>query len=62
MGWNRTLQAMTLKPVCPQLSNTIYDEGATEEHSARITETAEDCLYLNIWVPEVNFALSFFAM
>ncbi|TMW46000.1 hypothetical protein DOY81_008917, partial [Sarcophaga bullata] len=54
MGWNRTLQTMTLKPVCPQLSNTIYDEVATEEHSARIPEIAEDCLYLNIWVPEAS--------
>ncbi|XP_061396846.1 pyrethroid hydrolase Ces2e [Musca vetustissima] len=51
MGWNRTLQAMSMKPICPQLSNTIYDE-TSEELIARPAETSEDCLYLNIWVSE----------
>lgn len=53
-GWNRTLQTMTMKPLCPQLTNTIYDESATEELPARTAETDEDCLYLNIWVSEVK--------
>ncbi|KAI8122538.1 pyrethroid hydrolase Ces2a [Lucilia cuprina] len=51
-GWNRTLVAMTMRPICPQLSNTIYDEAATEDILARPSETNEDCLYLNIWVSE----------
>uniref|UniRef100_A0A1I8MDF5 Carboxylesterase type B domain-containing protein n=1 Tax=Musca domestica TaxID=7370 RepID=A0A1I8MDF5_MUSDO len=51
MGWNRTLQAMSMKPICPQLSNTIYDE-TSDELLARPAEMSEDCLYLNIWVSE----------
>ncbi|KAM7344498.1 carboxylesterase 1C isoform 2-T2 [Cochliomyia hominivorax] len=43
---------MTMRPICPQLSNTIYDEMTTDEHSARPIEFNEDCLYLNIWAPE----------
>lgn len=53
MGWNRTLQAMSMKPICPQLSNTIYDE-TSDELLARPAEMSEDCLYLNIWVSEVR--------
>ncbi|XP_073846816.1 acetylcholinesterase isoform X2 [Musca autumnalis] len=51
MGWNRTLQAMSMKPICPQLSNTIYDE-TSDEILARPAEMSEDCLYMNIWVSE----------
>ncbi|XP_065367731.1 acetylcholinesterase, partial [Calliphora vicina] len=51
-GWNRTLLAMSMRPICPQLSNTIYDEAATDELLARPSEINEDCLYLNIWVSE----------
>ncbi|KAM8713463.1 hypothetical protein ACLKA7_013731 [Drosophila subpalustris] len=52
-GWNRTLQATALQPVCPQLSNTIYDEGADGSIS-RAAPSSEDCLYLNIWTPEAG--------
>ncbi|KAH8400659.1 hypothetical protein KR009_000046 [Drosophila setifemur] len=51
VNWNRTLQATAMQPICPQLTNTIYDESP----DGRITRTAktdEDCLYLNIWTPE----------
>lgn len=44
---------MTMKPICPQLPDTVYDETA-EEVVAQPSETKEDCLYLNIWVPEVS--------
>lgn len=52
-GWNRTLVAMSMRPICPQLSNTIYDETPTDELLARPVEFNEDCLYLNVWVSEV---------
>ncbi|KAH8355319.1 hypothetical protein KR093_010778, partial [Drosophila rubida] len=50
-GWNRTLQATAMQPVCPQLANTIYDESADGTIS-RAAPSDEDCLYLNIWTPE----------
>ncbi|XP_034106305.1 cocaine esterase [Drosophila albomicans] len=52
-GWNRTLQATAMQPICPQLSNTIYDESADGSIS-RATPSNEDCLYLNIWTPETG--------
>ncbi|XP_037951686.1 pyrethroid hydrolase Ces2a [Teleopsis dalmanni] len=55
-GWNWTLQAKSLKPICPQLTNTIYDETA-DSAFARPAQMSEDCLYLNIWVPETALRL-----
>ncbi|KAH8299419.1 hypothetical protein KR044_001288, partial [Drosophila immigrans] len=52
-GWNRTLQATAMQPICPQLSNTIYDESADGSIS-RVAPSNEDCLYLNIWTPETG--------
>ncbi|XP_030387616.1 acetylcholinesterase [Scaptodrosophila lebanonensis] len=52
-GWNKTLQAVSMQPICPQLSNTVYDESP-ESSPARTEATAEDCLYLNIWTPEAG--------
>ncbi|XP_032590281.1 carboxylesterase 1C [Drosophila grimshawi] len=52
-GWNRTLQATTMQPICPQLSNTIYDE-TVDGSILRATSSKEDCLYLNIWTPETG--------
>ncbi|XP_068146994.1 carboxylesterase 1C [Drosophila tropicalis] len=52
-GWNRTLQAMQMQSVCPQLTNTIYDENA-DGSLARPIATDEDCLFLNIWTPETG--------
>ncbi|XP_030557309.1 carboxylesterase 1C [Drosophila novamexicana] len=52
-GWNRTLQATAMQPICPQLSNTIYDESADGSIS-RAAPNNEDCLYLNIWTPETG--------
>ncbi|KAH8269399.1 hypothetical protein KR018_002080 [Drosophila ironensis] len=50
-NWNRTLQATAMQPICPQLSNTIYDESP-DGRIVRSPNTDEDCLYLNIWSPE----------
>ncbi|XP_002006139.4 carboxylesterase 1C [Drosophila mojavensis] len=50
-GWNWTLQATAMQPICPQLTNTIYDESADGSIS-RAASNSEDCLYLNIWTPE----------
>lgn len=47
-----------MKPICPQLSNTIYDE-TPDELLARPAETNEDCLYLNVWVSEVRISQIF---
>ncbi|XP_011184528.2 cocaine esterase [Zeugodacus cucurbitae] len=52
-GWNRTLQAMSMRPLCPQPSDTIYDEISDGNHP-RETAMDEDCLYLNIWVSETE--------
>ncbi|XP_017471827.1 PREDICTED: carboxylesterase 1C isoform X1 [Rhagoletis zephyria] len=50
-GWNRTLTAMNMRPLCPQPSNTIYDEKV-DGTLPRAALMDEDCLYLNIWVSE----------
>ncbi|KAH8253391.1 hypothetical protein KR032_005262 [Drosophila birchii] len=50
-SWNRTLQATAMQPLCPQLSNTVYDESS-DGTIPRSVSTDEDCLYLNIWTPE----------
>ncbi|XP_067633408.1 cocaine esterase isoform X2 [Eurosta solidaginis] len=50
-GWNRTLLAMNMRPLCPQPSNTVYHETADGSLPREIA-TNEDCLYLNIWVSE----------
>ncbi|XP_055598453.1 acetylcholinesterase [Uranotaenia lowii] len=49
-GWNRTLYARDFKPICPQLENNSYDDVDPLQYKFR--ETSEDCLYLNIWMPE----------
>lgn len=41
-GWNRTLFAGHFRPDCPQLQTQPESEI-----------TNEDCLYLNVFVPEV---------
>uniref|UniRef100_A0A182NVC1 Carboxylesterase type B domain-containing protein n=1 Tax=Anopheles dirus TaxID=7168 RepID=A0A182NVC1_9DIPT len=50
-GWNRTLYARDFKPICPQIENSSY-EDLGGENRFRSRETSEDCLYLNIWIPE----------
>lgn len=40
-----------MQPICPQLSNTIYDESPDGSISPAASNS-EDCLYLNIWTPE----------
>ncbi|XP_053964470.1 carboxylesterase 1C [Anastrepha ludens] len=52
-GWDRTLLAMNMRPLCPQPSNTIYDEKPDGTLPIEVT-TDEDCLYLNIWVSETE--------
>ncbi|XP_052889270.1 acetylcholinesterase [Anopheles moucheti] len=50
-GWNRTLYARDFKPICPQIENSSYEDlGNANQFRSR--ETSEDCLYLNIWIPE----------
>ena len=52
-GWNRTLFARDFKPICHQLDNNIYEEiGGSDGISYRHRRSSEDCLYLNIWMPE----------
>ncbi|XP_053674839.1 acetylcholinesterase [Anopheles nili] len=50
-GWNRTLYARDFKPICPQIENSSY-EDQERENQFRSRDTSEDCLYLNIWIPE----------
>uniref|UniRef100_A0AAG5DPZ5 Carboxylesterase type B domain-containing protein n=1 Tax=Anopheles atroparvus TaxID=41427 RepID=A0AAG5DPZ5_ANOAO len=50
-GWNRTLYARDFKPICPQIENSSYEDIGSE-NQFRARETSEDCLYLNIWIPE----------
>ncbi|XP_065089416.1 carboxylesterase 1C [Ochlerotatus camptorhynchus] len=50
-GWNRTLYARDFKPICPQLENNSYDD-VDSQGRYKFRETSEDCLYLNIWMPE----------
>ncbi|XP_058828757.1 carboxylesterase 1C [Topomyia yanbarensis] len=50
-GWNRTLYARDFQPICPQLENNSYDE-VDPQRTYKFRETSEDCLYLNIWMPE----------
>ncbi|XP_050079520.1 acetylcholinesterase [Anopheles maculipalpis] len=50
-GWNRTLYARDFKPICPQIENSSYEDLGSE-NQFRSRETSEDCLYLNIWIPE----------
>ncbi|XP_021704792.1 liver carboxylesterase 4 [Aedes aegypti] len=50
-GWNRTLYARDFKPICPQLEHNSYDDVDSQGHY-KFRETSEDCLYLNIWMPE----------
>ncbi|XP_055907115.1 cocaine esterase [Eupeodes corollae] len=53
-GWgNRTYSATSAKPICLQLPNSVYDE-TPDGTPAREPDMHEDCLYLNIWVPEVG--------
>ncbi|XP_055855583.1 pyrethroid hydrolase Ces2e [Episyrphus balteatus] len=53
-GWgNRTFSATSARPICLQMSNSVYDE-TPDRATAREPEMNEDCLYLNIWVPEVG--------
>lgn len=52
-GWNGTLFARNYQSICPQLDNNVYEEMSNGFNYQ--TRTSEDCLYLNIWTPEVAF-------
>ena len=43
-GWNRTRRFDRFGPACPQLS----------VHGAPETGVSEDCLTLNVWIPQVS--------
>lgn len=45
--YNRTYYARDFKAVCPQLESADGDQ-----YDNRYRKISEDCLYLNIWVPE----------
>lgn len=53
-GWgNRTFKAREFRTNCPQLHN--YDEVQNNNrNNVRQTGHEEDCLYLNIWTPQVS--------
>lgn len=52
--WNRTYYARDYKPSCPQLE-TFFEPGDN-----RYRKTSEDCLYLNLWVPETAMKIGGF--
>lgn len=53
-AWNRTYYARDYKPICPQLEN--FEDGA----ESRYRKFSEDCLYLNLWVPETAMKIGGF--
>jgi carboxylesterase type B len=52
--WNRTYYARDYKPICPQLENVL------EQGESRYRRSSEDCLYLNMWVPETAMKIGGF--
>lgn len=62
MGWgNRTLTARDYKPICPQLTNYMFDE-THNGYAPHAIKTDEDCLFLNVWTPQVAIQISFFSL
>lgn len=54
LGWgNRTLTARDFKPICPQLTNYMFDE-THNGYAPHAIKTDEDCLFLNVWAPQVR--------
>lgn len=54
LGWaNRTLTARDYKPICPQLTNYMFDE-THNGYTPHAIKTDEDCLFLNVWTPQVH--------
>lgn len=50
LGWgDRLFIARDFKPICPQIKKNVFDVPYPE----RVVETDEDCLFLNIWTPQV---------
>lgn len=55
LSWgNRTLTARDYKPICPQLTNYMFDE-THNGYAPHAIKTDEDCLFLNVWTPQVCF-------
>lgn len=64
LGWaNRTLTARDYKPICPQLTDYMFDE-MHNGYAPHAIKTDEDCLFLNVWTPQVfqlvNWLLKYF--
>lgn len=54
-GWqNRTWVARDYKPICPQLRAYTFDE-IHNGYAPHAIKTDENCLFLNIWTPQVKF-------
>ncbi|KAL5286236.1 hypothetical protein ACFFRR_007718 [Megaselia abdita] len=53
-GWNRTYFARQFRANCLQLENSIYDEAPENSPPHKQPEMSEDCLFLNLWVPETG--------
>lgn len=46
------MNARDYKPICPQLENYVFDE--VHNGYPRRSKTDENCLFLNIWTPQVS--------
>lgn len=52
------MSARDFKPICPQLSNYVFDE-IHNGYAQHTIKTDENCLFLNIWTPQVYYELFF---
>lgn len=53
--WNRTYYARDFRPICPQLNSFFEPAGDDRNRKA-----SEDCLFLNLWVPETAMKIGGF--
>lgn len=53
-GWNRTLYARNYQAICPQPEQNMYEESSSGYPFQ--SRMSENCLFLNVWTPEVRSA------